>query len=45
METEFPIQIENDHVVDKSLQVLVGVLPNDHNARPINFSYKAREDI
>jgi Rad3-related DNA helicase len=29
METDFPVQIENDHVVDKTKQVLVGVLPSD----------------
>ena len=44
METTFPVRFENDHVIDKEKQVMVALLTHDHDSRPINFSYKTRED-
>jgi Rad3-related DNA helicase len=44
METSFPIRVENDHVIDKNKQVMVGLLTKDIDQRPMNFSYKTRED-
>jgi len=44
MDQEFPIRLENDHVIDKEKQVMVAVLTHDLMRREINFSYKSRED-
>ena len=41
---EFPVRLENSHVVDKQKQVMVSILTHDVSEREINFSYKTRED-
>jgi regulator of telomere elongation helicase 1 len=44
MEQEFPIRLENAHVI-KPEQVMCAVLTHDSTGKEINFSYKQREDI
>lgn len=44
LETTFPVKLENDHVIDKNNQVLVGVLTNDLEDNKIVFSFDKRED-
>lgn len=41
---EFPVRLENDHVIDKHKQVMVSILTHDINQKELNFSYKSRED-
>ena len=38
------MKLENDHVIDKVTQVLVGVLTNDCEDNKILFSFDKRED-
>ena len=44
MGQDFPVRLENDHVVDKQKQVMVGILTHDIAEKEVNFSYKSRED-
>lgn len=44
LQQEFPVRLENDHVIDKKKQVTLAVLTKDHQGNPLNFSYKSRDD-
>jgi Rad3-related DNA helicase len=41
---KFPVQVINDHVIDKQQQVFCAILPVDHQGFRLNFSYKKRDD-
>ena len=40
---DFPIQIENEHVIDK-FQAKISILSKGVNGLPLNFSHKFRDD-
>lgn len=41
---DFPIRIENEHVIDKC-QAKISILSKGVNGVPLNFSHKFRDDI
>ena len=43
LQTEFPIELNNPHVIDPS-QVMIGVLKSGKNQSQFNFTYQNRDD-
>ena len=44
LRTEFGVQLENSHAIDKS-QLMVNVISCTHEHKPLNFVYKRRSDF